>query len=257
MTSEYFEAAPQPKSSYKNLLQEIFQKRDEPLPIYNTLRVGGSNTNPLWKCTITAGGKTFSGGIFCKKVQAEQDTAKIAYQKLCNSSRKLRNVTQYDTQKELAKELCDDYVEYVEYAAYTEEKSVVVPTEKVSDSIVEKFEKIVFADLENCPQVSELVAKPDTIIIGVVGHSHPLAEKNLPIYKCVIQDSTKDAADHALTFLAGKFSNHIRSSSKIYIFSKDHFAQVTAKCLKDFCGLNAVHVAQFQQLLALLSISCV
>lgn len=240
------------ETSYKNLLQEFFQKRDEPLPIYNTKRVGGSNTSPLWKCTLTAGGKNFSGGVFCKKIQAEQDVAKIAYQKIFRIPR----VTQDSKVTREMEILCvEDDTPLEKEVKEVKESRNPKDAEKVSDTIVEKFEKIVFADLENCPQVSDLIANSDTIIIGVVGHSHALAEKNLPIYKCVIQDSTRDAADHALTFLAGKFSNYIKPSSKVYIFSKDHFAQVTAKCLKDFCGLNAIHVAQFQQLLVLLSIN--
>ncbi len=45
--------------SDKNKLQEFFQKRGIPLPVYYTNRVGGSDDSPKWVCMI----KLFNGEI--------------------------------------------------------------------------------------------------------------------------------------------------------------------------------------------------
>ncbi|KAL6616144.1 hypothetical protein ACP70R_038414 [Stipagrostis hirtigluma subsp. patula] len=66
-----------PSLSYKNLLQEIFQKEGVPLPIYKTSDV--SNRSGAFESTVEIQGKIFRGEGTTKK-QAEMNAAKVAFE---------------------------------------------------------------------------------------------------------------------------------------------------------------------------------
>ena len=72
---------------YKNKLQEHYQKQKLPLPLYNTIRSGGTDHAPLWISTITLqeSGKQIIGEINNTKSKAEESAAAIALRTLTYS----------------------------------------------------------------------------------------------------------------------------------------------------------------------------
>lgn len=202
--------------SNKNKLQEYFQKRNLPVPVYDTQKVGGQPHNPEWVSTVVIDSKRYSSNTQSKKILAEQDVAEMI---LCM----LENEEVKTSKKEI------------------EPLTFIEPS--VLDEIKDR-KKIILVDLENCPQASEVIEIPkDTVIIGVIGHCHNLAQRSLPFYKCVIPSAMKDAADHALTFLAGYISRNIEGQD-IYLVSRDHYAEITTLCLREM-GINAFHLPVF------------
>lgn len=75
--------------SYKNLLQEYYQKIGEPTPKYKTERCGGSPHEPLWISIVTLpNGKMYKGDMKSDKKSAEQYVAKMVYDILINKSQR-------------------------------------------------------------------------------------------------------------------------------------------------------------------------
>lgn len=65
--------------SSKNSLQEIFQKRKETLPLYETSFEGGPSHLPEWRSKVTlADGSSFEGPICSTKKEAELKVATLA-----------------------------------------------------------------------------------------------------------------------------------------------------------------------------------
>lgn len=65
--------------SYKNLLQEYYQKQGKPLPLYNTTFESGEAHIPTWMCILKLeDGKKFQAKGPNKKT-AEMDAANLAY----------------------------------------------------------------------------------------------------------------------------------------------------------------------------------
>lgn len=63
----------------KNTLQELFQRKQLPLPIYNSERVGGTDHSPLWKSTVILyDGQKFQGNLSSNKSNADISAADIA-----------------------------------------------------------------------------------------------------------------------------------------------------------------------------------
>jgi hypothetical protein len=69
--------------SAKNQLQEYFQKQQLSLPIYEVLRIGGSDHQPLWQASVRYDNdKHITGEIFSNKGQAMMDVAERALKSL-------------------------------------------------------------------------------------------------------------------------------------------------------------------------------
>ena len=63
--------------SYKNKLQEYYQKKSLPLPQYDSKQIDIVDNVPIWNCTIILkDGKEFQGEYKGKKKYAEQMVAK-------------------------------------------------------------------------------------------------------------------------------------------------------------------------------------
>jgi hypothetical protein len=67
--------------SYKNILQEFYQKKGDPVPRYVTRKVGGQPHQPIWSSIVlVADGSTYYGEELGDKKAAEQSAAKVAYE---------------------------------------------------------------------------------------------------------------------------------------------------------------------------------
>lgn len=72
----------------KNQLQELFQKKQLPLPKYDTVRSGGADHEPLWISTVTLyNGQKFSGDIYSNKSKADASAALKALRTLIGVSK--------------------------------------------------------------------------------------------------------------------------------------------------------------------------
>lgn len=205
--------------SQKNKLQEYYQKRGLNLPVYDTKRHGGKDHHPLWISTVNVGDNEFSSKPHKKKGKAEQEAAELALQFISGKNEK---IVQVETKEEI----------FFLHPNWKEKLSWC--------------NKIFLIDLENCPHAAKLNCPDSTLMIGVVGHCHPLATQSLPFAKSVINSAMKDAADHALTFLVGYLSTDLTNSHEVYIVSRDHYAEITVACLKEM-GINATHLPQLSQ----------
>lgn len=65
--------------SFKNRLQEYFQKKHVVIPKYKTIRSGGTDHQPLWQSYIQFfDGTKLKGDIVCSKKLAEASVAEKA-----------------------------------------------------------------------------------------------------------------------------------------------------------------------------------
>jgi hypothetical protein len=66
----------------KNSIQEYYQKRKQSLPEYTSVRVGGTDNEPLWQSSVTTIDGEYLGEICNNKKQADLSAAQIALTKL-------------------------------------------------------------------------------------------------------------------------------------------------------------------------------
>lgn len=217
--------------STKNELQEFYQKRKETLPVYSTERVRGTPAHaPLWKSTVILhDNRRFVGEPSAKKSTAELNAATVAleYTPLDLEHAALANVSSLE---------CEDI------AMLCIDRSTIC-----------------LIDIENVPQAVsiDLSTIPKRVfVLGLVGHCHAMAQKPFPFGKYIVRSSISDAADHALTFMAGYIASHIVSEDlglgdtvrpKMIILSRDHYAEATVWCIKQQ-GFRAHHVTSVEEL---------
>jgi hypothetical protein len=121
---------------------------------------------------------------------------------------------------------------------------------------------IVFIDIENIPQAVDMTYRTPvtTSVVGIVGHCHSMADKQFPFYKYIVRSALKDAADHALTFIAGFTAGVINENMAFpdvdppierpvfIVLSRDHYAEATCWCIKQQ-GFEAIHLTTMSDLL--------
>uniref|UniRef100_A0A6C0EK98 DRBM domain-containing protein n=1 Tax=viral metagenome TaxID=1070528 RepID=A0A6C0EK98_9ZZZZ len=192
--------------SAKNKLQEIYQKRQLALPVYETVRV-----NDHWRSTVTlCDNRTFVGEEATKKSVAESNVAQIALKAIPQERDESPQALSQIPLRELSR-LCQD------------------------------SKTIVLIDVENIPQSLESSFPSDVKVIGVVGHCSSVAKKSFPFHKYVVRSALRDAADHSLSFLAGFLASTSGEETKFILVSRDHFAEITAFNLRSQ-GFQAHHV---------------
>lgn len=206
--------------SAKNRLQEIYQKRQQNVPTYNSVNLSGIPNEPAWRSqVVTCDEHKVWSRQFTKKTHAENDAAEKC---LIMISRKV------------------------------EEKKV----EKYNEP--DWPHAIILLDLENVPLSARTrLSTPESNIriIGFVGKYNRGILKDREqietMMELVIADCTgANAADHAMTFYAGTLSNmySIRGKRdandykkiKWYLLSSDQFAAVPIEFLRK-SGYNDSH----------------
>lgn len=231
--------------SSKNKLQEFFQKRQEPLPVYATEKDPLSESHqPRWKSIVTVhGGKRFVGEYTSKKSDAESSAAQLALKTL-----------RIDSEEKV--------IPLVDYPSLD---CLSTPHDVFHNCM--DASTIVFIDIENIPQAIDMVERvpSNTVIVGVVGHCHSKVEAKFPFFKYIVRNAMKDAVDHAMSFLAGFVAGGIHDNlilpdhkdfpddmPKFLIVSRDHYAEITCHCIKQQ-GFDAVHITTMTDLLRYLN----
>lgn len=194
--------------SSKNILQEYCQKNKIPMPIYNTVIIGGTQTIPIFESTLI-----FNKNTYCAtgatKIMAEKKVAQSVYQSLPTITRSIIHI--------------------------------VTPTFKqkycsIQAILGEQYHQIYLIDGDNCHITDDKIFEDNSnLFIYFVAKNntrpYPFLHQEKYDNCCVfISDSTnRDATDHLLTFNLGKMSI-LWKDKKYYIVTKDHFGE----CLEKF-----------------------
>lgn len=200
-------------TSAKNKLQEIYQKKQLDVPVYNSVNLSGIPNEPAWRSqVVTCDGHKVWSRQFSKKTHAENDAAEKC---LILIGRK--------TEQQIAQ------VRYIQPD---------VP------------KTIILLDLENVPLSARtrLTTKENDVrILGFVGKYNRGILKDREqietMMELIIADCTgANAADHAMTFYAGILSCQYAMRGardafdhrkiKWFLVSSDQFAAVPIEFLK-------------------------
>lgn len=209
-------------NSYKNLLQEYFQKNKSEVPKYKTFRTDQNKDNdPVWNSVLIIDEQRFNCEGKSKK-DAEIGVAEMAYEYLTKNG---------------------TFTENKDNISITKTQKV----QQLNEIQLNKFHKIILVDGENCDfSLNEL--KDDTLVIIFAAKNttkniifqHQAKYENCYVFlsDCV----GKDAADHYLTFFAGKLSM-IELNANFYVLTKDHYGEHLEKFLtncKFICSLDEI-----------------
>ena len=185
--------------SAKNELQEYCQKRKLSLASYNTVRLPNCPAHePSFQSTVAVDGHHYCGSVAGSKVASEQSAASIA----------LKDIAAAPQPKRLAYRM------------------------------PERFDTILLVDAENVPLPPGARFVQNCWVIGFVAKCHHLAQsKDLgaALELRVIDSAVADAADHLLSFEAGRLSTALASrgsAAVFYIVSRDHAAEATTIALQ-------------------------
>jgi hypothetical protein len=178
--------------NHKSLLNNYLQKKNMPLPIYNNIRVGGSDHDPLWK-TIIYFSETlqFQGSHEKCKKNSESVAASRALLYFTTNERSLTTIVEEEEEEE---------------------------EERIG----------LFIDMENMPnflsQIKEETRSRLTTIFVFVGEHHPKATIKYPEYvTLIISPSTRtDGTDTCMQVFIGLLLKE-KAYDEYIIVTRDHF----------------------------------
>jgi len=208
--------------TWKTLLHEYFQQNGLDAPDYVTKRMdNGMDHLPEWKATIKVGDKIFEG-IDTSKKDAGSIAAQKAYEFLIDNKTEI-------IIKQLERKQKVDNLEDIDYSSYNE---------------------ILLLDGENC-NLNEVNNNMLVLIFAAKNTTKnnifTLQQNYNNCYVFLSQSVGKDAADHLLTFYAGKLSILLKNNNiKYYVLSKDHFGELLEKFMpncKFICDANELKPA--------------
>lgn len=206
--------------SYKNLLQEYCQKNKCRMPIYSQAsKLNSSDNNPIW----TTNTKLFNDMIFHGTAttvkEAESIAAKSAYEYII-SNIKTEPVNQFNITQKVG---------------------------DISDINLAQYANILLVDGENCDLEIGKVNAKYLILIFVSKNTtkklvFQLQSMNENCFVFISDSVAKDAADHLLTFYAGKLSM-LCNNKKYYVLTKDHYGECLEKFMnncKFICSIDEI-----------------
>lgn len=211
--------------SYKNLLQEHFQKNKLQLPSYETIRIDeGTDNEPIWKSTVTLMNDKSYGGISKTKTDAEMSAAKNAYEYLILNGSGIG--TRQNTTSSVPR---------------------LQKTKNLTDININNYKRILLVDGENCDLEIERVDSNILVLIFVSKNTTKnlvfrLQHNNPNCYVFISNSVGRDAADHLLTFYAGKLSV-LYENIECYVLTKDHYGEFLEKFMnncKFICSIDEI-----------------
>lgn len=185
--------------SAKNQLQEFFQKRRLPLPIYNIIRVGGTDHEPLWQATVCYnngdGDKIIKGEIFPSKAQATMAVAEQVLKSL-NTSNSVKIISPPRTVLFVDVENMPNFI----------------------DEVQKQIDKIT--------------------IYAFIGHHHCLATKEWPssnvinsnVIKILAHSTRPDGTDTAMQVYVGYYLAQ-NLYDRYYIATRDHYGSTLVEMI--------------------------
>jgi len=201
--------------SYKNLLQEHFQKSGLLIPIYKTNRLDGPDHEPIWRSQLQFGDTIYEAEGSSKK-DAELKVAEMAYLDYCQKQVQEMKIGR----KQKANELQD--IKFDEY------------------------DSILMVDGENCDLDINKINSNMLVLFFAAKNTtknkiFELQSKYENCYVFLSQCVGKDAADHLLTFYAGKLS--MITNKKMLVMTKDHYGEFLERFMENckfICSLDEI-----------------
>lgn len=190
--------------SNKNILQEHCVKFGYPFPVYDSISSGLPHKLSWQSHVIIQGHKFYSDQPSTSKVDAEQNAAGVALK-------------------------------------YLFDATILTPTEELKEVYIHKFpDWIVLVDVENL-QPTLIHGKPVSYYIFMSEFSSiDRAKYQSPISEVILVDSSNsDAADHLMSYYAGKLTKTLNVKNYI-ILSRDK-ASATLATLLTMDGFNVKH----------------
>jgi hypothetical protein len=184
-------------SSFKNQLQEYFQKANKPLPTYESVSEGKPHC-PEWKSIVNIfiGNeiKKFVGDNMRKRVNAENSAAEKAFNEL------MKHKEKQDEKKIKSRE----------------------------NPQLEDAKYIVLIDVENMPKVTTLIFPKEWFILGFLSIYSPHYGIDIPFQTKVTKKALNNMADYHLIFEAGMICQKLKEISsenkpEFLLVSRDHF----------------------------------
>lgn len=194
----------------KGKLQEIYQKKQLALPVYDTVRCGGVAHRPLWKSTVTlADGSQYSGDIHETKSKSDASAASYALILL-------------NVQKSLT-----------ESSNISETNSSVInsSTAKPVDII---GRTAVLVDVENLPKfIDEISHKLSAYTVyAFIGEHHCLIDKEYPggVIKIISPSTRPDGTDCCMQVYTGMLLAQ-EAYDTYFIATRDHYGSALVEMI--------------------------
>ncbi len=190
--------------SHKNKLLEFLQKNKLNIPTFVTTRIDtGIDHNPIWMSQIIINDNTFSGQGRSKK-EAEAEASKFAMEILVEQNLRINNPI------------------------------MVSKIFNFDDHSIQEYSDIYLFDGENY----NINSPPKGLCLFFVAKNttkkivFQFQEKYSNCYVIISECVGRDAADHLLTFYAGKLSI-LYPDKNYYILTKDHYGEFLEKFMKN------------------------
>lgn len=199
----------------KSKLSEYCQKNSLQFPSYQSDRIGGYDHNPEHKVIIKLGEIEFSHK--CKKIKEGENTvAEMLYNFLINQENKKENKIKDNGNIEL---LVIDQDILNKFKTW-------IPK-------IEKYNKIIFTDLENVNLSEKDVNLDDTFFITFKAKNCSKSLIRSPnVLNIICPFIGKDVADTSLILFVGMIYNSF--NNKIYIYTKDHYGDALARFVNGY-----------------------
>lgn len=212
------------EKSWKNLLQELCITCKMLQPVYKTERIDNSLDHaPIWKSVCSCQDVPFDS-IGNSKKEAELSAAKLSYEYF---NTKLEDLIQQQNKK--------TKIDRIQKA------------EHLYQINLNMYDKVILVDGENVEIDPNKVNTDMLVLIFVAKNTSKNIvfelQQNYPNYYVFIsQNVGRDAADHLLSFYAGKLSI-INPDKNYYVLTKDHYGEFLEKFMnncKYICSLHEI-----------------
>jgi hypothetical protein len=231
-------------NSFKNMLQEIFQKKNFSLPKYLPIRSGGSDHKPLWISTVILyDGSRFQGEECSMKNLADNSAALVALQSI-NANKQLTSVS-----KPIPSTITPKEKQYI-LPIQMDSIKMIIDTPTTRESIDRHFNDIylinkmndlsisrrtaILVDVENLQKfIYEIVERINEFTVyAFVGEHHCLVDRQLPngVIRIISPSTRSDGTDTCMQVYVGMLLT-IEAHDNYLIATRDHFGSTLVEMI--------------------------
>lgn len=238
----------------KNILQEVFQRKQLSLPIYNSDRVGGIQHSPLWRSTVTLyNGQSFQGDICNNKSKADISAADAALVHLKSNNKQGINlfpVVTTNTINPVVPIITTDIpfenvvAPIVPINNFAKE---FIPIDRIGNFASEEYnldnniegtvlshKSAILVDVENLPKFIDAISNKlhNYIVYAFIGEHHCLSEKEYPpgVIKITSPSTRSDGTDTCMQVYTGMLLSQEKYESYI-IATRDHYGSTLVEMI--------------------------
>lgn len=228
-----------PNKAYKNLLQEYHQKNKLNLPLYSSKRIDdGIDNAPIWKSTVIVANISFNG-ISGSKKDADNIAANHAYKYIISIDQSFQKNVNMNINKNINKN--------ININVSQKSHNIYQKVQALNEINVHNYKIVLLVDGENCD--FDITKLPNDTLVLIFA-SKNTSKKNIfqfqndyeNCYIFISQCVGRDAADHLLTYYAGKLSI-LYENMQYYILTKDHYGEFLEKFMnkcKFICSISEI-----------------